>query len=530
MSQKTKVLIIGAGPTGLMAACQLRRQGIEPIIIDKKSGTTTESGSVLLQARSMEIYDQMGIVNEALLKGEILHNVQFHVKGKKVQEIELNKLSDGASPFPFVLVLEQSKNEELLYHYLQKIGGDVQWETEMISLLQEGHGAIVAVKKGSETWDIDAEYIIAADGEGSAVQAAMEIPSAGNKYAQFFYVADTAIESGGGKDALSLFLSGETFMALFPMQGKDRYRVMGILPSSFGSQPPASFEAMADHLQKSLNTSFPFGDTTFFSVHPLQQSYLEHFHKANVFFAGDAAHVHSPAGGQGMNTGLQDAHNLAWKLAMVLKGWAHPCLLQTYEQERLPYVKSLILSSKRMFGMLTSNNRVQRLIRLGILPRLLPMLIRFKKFRRGLFRSLAHTGNKYVNSDLTINRILQSLPVKAGERFPHLCTADGEPIFHAMKQSLFHALVFTSQKDSSLAADMRGLEASGIRGVQVHDFSNEHQLCATLGIKNDVVILVRPDHYIGLVTDEGAKVVGDYLYKLGEEKKVDGVFMTKTHP
>jgi hypothetical protein len=286
---------------------------------------------------------------------------------------------------------------------------------------------------------------------------------------------------------------------------------------------------MAGELQKSLNTSFSFSDTTFFSVQPLQQQHLQHFQKGNVFLAGDAAHVHSPAGGQGMNTGLQDAHNLSWKLAMVLKGWAHPCLLQTYEQERLPYVKSLVASSRQMFGTLTSRSWLQRLIRLRLLPRLFPLLFRFKKFRRNIFRTLAHTGNKYINSDLTINRIMQSLPVKAGERFPHLCTKDGEAVFSAMKQSLFHALVFTTDKDSTLVSDMKELEATGIRGLQVHDFSNEEQLCATLGIKSDAVFLVRPDHYVGLVTDEGAKVVGDYLYKLGEEKKVEGVLITKTH-
>lgn len=530
MLQQTKVLIIGAGPTGLMAACQLRRQGLEPIIIDKKAGPTQESKALMLQARTLEIYDQLGIANEALLKGEIVQNVQFIVKGKKVQEVPLHKIGEGASPFPFLLILEQSKNEELLYTHLKKLGGDVAWGTEMISMLCEEEKAIVAIKNEDGTFDIEADYVIAADGSSGMVREALEVPFISSRNEQNFYVADTALNWQWGSDAVSVCLSKKTFVTLFPMQGKNRFRVVGVLPPSFKDGEPQRFDEIEPVIKEQLEEPVAFSNVTWFSVYRLHHRCIEQFKKGLVFFAGDAAHLHSPAGGQGMNAGIGDAYNLSWKLALVLKGAAHPCLLDTYEQERLPFAKNLAASTDRAFGMLTSAKWLFRLLRLGLLPKLLPFILRFKKFRYKAFQSVSQTGITYINSDLTINRTSDPLTVKAGERFPYLTTKSGDSLYHTMRNSVFHALIFTMSKESGLVKEMKRLESEMGKLVQVHDYSKEAELCAALKIKNDVVIVVRPDHHIGLITDEGPKVLADYLRRLGDEKKVEGVLLTKTHP
>ncbi|MBD0332124.1 MAG: FAD-dependent monooxygenase, partial [Chitinophagaceae bacterium] len=140
--RKTKVLIIGAGPTGLMAACQLQRQGIDFIIVDKKDGPTQESRALVIHARSLEIYDQMGISAEAVKQGQIVQTVQFIVKGRKIQEMPLGIVGEGLSAFPFLLVLEQSRNEELHYKYLQEHNGEVLWNTELILLQQQNHSIL----------------------------------------------------------------------------------------------------------------------------------------------------------------------------------------------------------------------------------------------------------------------------------------------------------------------------------------------------------------------------------------------------
>ena len=529
MDQKTKVLIIGAGPTGLMAACQLRLHGIEPIIIDKKEGPTQESRALIVHARTLEIYDQMGIVNEALLKGEIVNCAQFIVKDKKVGEVPLNKIGEGISPFPFFLVLEQSKNEELLYTFLKKLGGEVEWNTEMVSLLQEEEKNIVAVKNGKGTIDIHADYIIAADGAKSIVRNVLDIPFVGNTYEQIFYVADTALQWPWGREALSIYATGKTFMGLFPMQGKDRFRVIGFLPENFKEDESKSFEDIIPFIQEQVKVPLKFSDTSWYSIYRLHHRCIEQFRKGNIFLAGDAAHIHSPAGGQGMNTGLQDAYNLAWKLAMVIKGTVERGLLNTYEQERLPFAKHLINSTDRMFQVMTSKKWYHRLWRLQVFPTLFPFFIRFKNYRQKTFRTVSQTGIKYINSDLTVNRVEQSLPIKAGERFPYLKTQDGESVYHLMKSPAFHALIFSPSKNKELITEMNTVQAEIGKSLIIIDLTEEEQLCSELKIKEDVLVLVRPDHYIGLITDEGAKVVGDYLKKLGEEKKPDGIKLTQTH-
>lgn len=530
MVQKTNVLIIGAGPTGLMAACQLRQQGIEPIIIDKKEGPTPESRALVLHARSLEIYDQLGIANDALLQGEIVEKVQFIVKNKKVQELPLGKLGKGVSPFPFLLVLEQSKNEQLLYSALKKRGGEVLWKTELLSIKQDEKGVTAVVRNDEETFDIKADFVIAADGGKSTVRHALEVPFTGSTYEHIFYVADTALDWTWGHDSLSIFLSQKTFLGLFPMQGEKRFRVVGILPSSYQNEHPASFDELIPLIQKDAEVPLRFSDISWFSVYRLHHRCMEIFRKEKVFFTGDAAHIHSPAGGQGMNTGLQDAYNLSWKLAMVLKGQADEKLLDTYEQERLPFARNLVATTDRLFGLIVSGKWYHRWLRLYILPNLLPVFMRSQKIKLQLFKRVSQIGIKYINSDLTINRMMQTLSIKAGERFPYVCTKDGESIYYLMKAPSFHALFFALSPESSLGAELAEAAEEVGSLMKVINLSAEDKLKMDFQIKRDTVILVRPDHYIGLITDEGAKVVRDYLKKLAEPKKEDGIKLPLTHP
>jgi 2-polyprenyl-6-methoxyphenol hydroxylase-like FAD-dependent oxidoreductase len=195
--QKTKVLIIGAGPTGLMAACQLSRQGIDYIIIDKKEGPTKESRALVLHARTLEIYDQMDIANEALLLGNIVQKVHLIIVNKKVQKLKLNRLGEGLSPFPFLLILEQSKNEELLYKFLLKQKAEVLWNHEMVSITQEDDKVHVVVRKGDETMEIEPDYVIAADGSKSPVRESMEVPFLGVLMKTFFLLQTQACKQIG---------------------------------------------------------------------------------------------------------------------------------------------------------------------------------------------------------------------------------------------------------------------------------------------------------------------------------------------
>ncbi len=528
MSVKTKVLIIGAGPTGLMAACLLERFGIDHVIIDKKDGPTVESRALLLHARSLEIYDQLGIANNALLQGEILEKFQMVIKNKKVREVPLGKIGEGVSPFPFVLVLEQSKNEALLLNDLLTKGGEVKWDTELISLA-EHDGEVQAVVSGEgELYDIHAEYLLAADGASSMVRKFLELPFEGDTYQHKFYVADTKIETRW-HDVITLHLSPRTFVGIFPMQGTDRFRVIGILPPGH-EEKPEEFSELVPVIEQQLGAPLKVSETSWFSVYHLHHRCMEHFRYGRIFFAGDAGHIHSPAGGQGMNTGLQDAYNLCWKLAMVAGGYAGDHLLNTYEQERLPVARKLLHSTDRAFSLVTSPKWLPRFYRLYLLPFLFSFIFRFRKWRLKLFSSISQTGIRYVDSDLTVMRITEPLAVKAGERFPYLKTAEGESVYQLMKTDYFHALVFAVNNESQLGEEISELSKEKGKLVHMIDLSAEVEIMKLLKIKTDTVILVRPDRYIGLITDEGGKVVRDYLAKLLVEKKEEPLIkLPRTH-
>ncbi|HVE61942.1 MAG TPA: FAD-dependent monooxygenase, partial [Chitinophagaceae bacterium] len=509
--QKTKVLIIGAGPTGLMAAGQLSRHGIEFIIIDKKNGPTKESRALVLHARTLEIYDQMGIANDALVLGNIVQKVQIIVESKKIQMLKLNKLGEGLSPFPFLLVLEQSKNEELLYQFLLRQGVDVLWNHEMVSIVQEEDKVVVVVRNGDETIDIEPDYVIAADGSKSDVRESMEIPFLGGTYENIFFVADTALQTDWDHEALTVYLSKQTFLGLFPMQGNNRFRVIGILPQEYQNENPESFEEITPFIQKQVTAKLKFSDTAWFSIYRLHHRWIENFRDRRIFFAGDAAHIHSPAGGQGMNTGIQDAYNLVWKLAFTINGNGSSKLLDTYNLERLPFARQLVQSTDRAFDMATSGKWYHKIFRLQIVPLLLPFLFKFKKYRLRGFRTVSQIGIKYISSDLTVNRVVQVLKIKAGDRFPYLTTQDGNNVYDLMREPVFHAVVICLGGENKLIEEIMELEKELPGVLKVVDLCKEKKMIQKLKIKKDTVILVRPDHYIGLITDEGARVVGDYL-------------------
>jgi len=528
--QKTKVLIIGAGPTGLMAACQLSRQGIDYIIVDKKEGPTKESRALVLHARTLEIYDQMGIANDALLLGNIVQKVQFIVGNKKVQKLKLNRLGEGLSPFHFLLILEQSKNEELLYQFLLKQKKDVLWNYEMVSIVQEEDQIHAVVRKGDETFEIEPDYVIAADGSKSPVRESMEIPFLGGTYENIFFIADTALHTDWDHEALTIYLSKQTFLGLFPMQGNNRFRVIGILPKEYQDENPKTFEEIIPFIQKQVTAKLNFSETSWFSIYRLHHRWIENFRDRRIFFAGDAAHIHSPAGGQGMNTGIQDAYNLAWKLAYTLNGNGSDKLLDTYNLERLPFARQLVQSTDKAFAMATSGNWYHKIFRLQVFPLLLPLLFKFKKYRLKTFKTVSQVGIKYISSELTVNRVMQVLTIKAGDRFPYLITEDGSNVYDFMQEPVFHAVVICLGEGRKLIDEMMELQKQLPTILKVIDLSKEKKMIEKFKIKKDTVILVRPDQYIGLITDEGVRVVGDYLIKLeATAKQEQTIKLPKVH-
>ncbi|HEX8183507.1 MAG TPA: FAD-dependent monooxygenase, partial [Blastocatellia bacterium] len=228
---KTSVIIIGAGPTGLSLACQLTRYGIDFIIIDKNQGVTPYSKALGVHARTLEVYEQLDLAKRAIERGTIAGKVRMLEGGEIRGEVDLSRIGQGLSRYPFMLVLEQSKNEECLYEYLQSKGRDVLWQTELESFSQNEQGVTAGVKTSAgESQIIEGKYLVGCDGPKSTVRHALGLSFEGSTFERLFYVADVEIDWNYSHDALHVCLARNSVVAFFPMKGEKRWRIVGSFP------------------------------------------------------------------------------------------------------------------------------------------------------------------------------------------------------------------------------------------------------------------------------------------------------------
>jgi len=350
---ETQVLIVGAGPTGLMAANQLQRFGINFIVIDPKSGPTIESRAIAVTARSMEVYQQLGLSNAVVENGSQMSAFNLFSDGKRKAEIKIGEIGKGMTDFPYLLAFEQSDNEKLLYENLKKQGNEVLWETEFVALKEHQTGIIVEAKKNNQTFEIKAEYLIGCDGAKSPIRHQLNFNFHGGTYENKFFVADAIVNWKLSHDNLVIAPTNNNFCGFFPLKGDRYYRVLGTLPRAYFDKEDITFEDIESEIIKTMGVPLEFEKINWFSIYNLHHRCVDDFNSGRVYLAGDSAHIHSPAGGQGMNTGLQDSYNIAWKLAFVLKKYAKPELLKTYNEERLPFAQWLLKFTDKRFNIMT---------------------------------------------------------------------------------------------------------------------------------------------------------------------------------
>src|SRR5689334_18567525 len=352
----TDVLIVGAGPTGLMLANQLGRRGVRTMIIDRHSGPAQQTRAMAVHARTLEIYSKLGIAERSLELGRRGNGANMWVEGKQAARIPLGDIGRSVSPFPFVLMLGQDDNERIMGEHLRNWGIDVQWTTELIAFEQET-GCVAATLKlpNGSTRMVTAAYVAGCDGGRSAVRELSRITFPGAPYEHVFFVADTEATGAMVPEELNVYLWRDGFHLFFPMRGKDRWRVIGILPKKLRGRDDVMFDDLSPSIQQEAGANLVFKECSWFSTYRIHHRAAEKFRDRRCFLLGDAAHVHSPMGGQGMNTGLQDAYNLAWKLALVVKGRASATLLDSYEAERMPVAQRLLSTTDRAFKLLVSD-------------------------------------------------------------------------------------------------------------------------------------------------------------------------------
>ncbi|GHF53868.1 2-polyprenyl-6-methoxyphenol hydroxylase-like FAD-dependent oxidoreductase [Deinococcus metalli] len=474
------VLIAGAGPTGLMLALWLTRLGVRVRIADLKPGPVRETRAIALQARSLEFYDQLGLAPEVLHHGRPFDAINVFVRGQWNTRIDLHGVGRDVTPYPYLYIFTQDQNEALLVHHLEALGVTVDWETAVSGVTQDDAGVHAVLSRGDHQEFVRAAYIAACDGARSAVRQALGIALSGGTYEERFYVADVQLGGRVIDGEVNLALDDQTFLATFPMGERGRHRVVGQVPPGAGEHP--EFEVVRPQIEASGLAEV--GHLHWFSTYKVHHRVADRFQLGRAFILGDAGHVHTPVGGQGMNTGLGDAINLSWKLAQALRG--SPGALETYEAERRPFALSLVGTTDRVFTGVVSEGALARFVRLEAVPRLLPLLTRPRPVRRQAFRIVSQTRLHYPDSPLSVG---QAGRVRGGTRLPWVPLTEGSN-FDVLRSLTWQVHVYG-------AASPDVVTWCGRRGVPLHVFPWS-PAAQRAGLAEDAVYVVRPDGYVGL--------------------------------
>ncbi len=507
------VLIVGAGPTGLVLALWLTRRGIRVRLIDKLAEAGTTSRALAVQARTLEFYRQVGIADELVEEGVRVAAINLWARGERAARVPLENLGAEATPFPFPLIFPQDAHERLLIRQLEKLGVKVERPLELTDLGPRRDGVRVTLKNpDGREHSGEFAYVAGCDGAHSCVREKLGIGFPGGTYAGLFYVADVVAKGPPTDFELHADLDESDLLLVFPMKGAGRIRLVGSVRDTRGKEEgELTFADVSDRAIRHLRLEVE--KVHWFSTYRVHHRVAESFRQGRVFLLGDAAHIHSPAGGQGMNTGIGDAVNLAWKLAVVLREQADARLLDTYEPERIAFARRLVATTDRLFTFATAPGALARIVRTRIVPLIAPVFFRFAGVRRFLFRTVSQIGVHYRDSALNQG---SAGKLKAGDRLPWVrLGADGADNFAPLTSLDWQVHVY-GEAGAGIA------EACGQFEVPLHVFAWK-PANANVGLVRGVIYLVRPDGYLALIAPpERAEMLSGYLERVGLRAKGRG--------
>lgn len=510
----TDVIIIGAGPTGLLLACQLIRYGIDFVLVEKNETVTPFSKALGVQARTLEIYDQMDLARPAIERGTIANRGRLIEGGEVRGELDLGNFGKDLSAYPYLLILEQSKNEELLYEFVKKHQRDVRWNTELESFSQDAAGVTAVIKTASgESQTIRGKYLAGCDGAKSVVRHGLGLTFEGSTFERLFYVADARVDWELPHDALHVCLAREVFVLFFPMVGENRYRIVGTFPESKNEEEgEILYEEIEQEIKDKAKLPLEISDVKWFSLYKVHSRRVNKFSEGRCFVAGDAAHIHSPAGAQGMNTGIQDAYNLAWKLALVIKGAAGETLLDTYNEERLANAKRLLDTTDRLFELAAGPSWLLSFIRTRIFPPVAGYLASLEFVSKRLFPLISQIGITYRDDFLSEHTSDERGDVQAGDRLPYFLI-EGQNFFERLKEPKFHLLLFSSGENDYAELCEESQRNFGVL-IDCQVVRMSARISELFETEKDFLVLLRPDNHIAFITSEiSLTAVQEYFNK-----------------
>lgn len=497
---RTDVLIVGAGPTGLSLSCQLIRYGVDHMIIDAHETTTPHSKAIGVQARTLEIYEQIGLADELIALGRPAEGAKLFTGGKIRGQFDFRGMGAGMSPYPFVLIVEQGKHEALLHRYITSNSRSVDWRTSLLGFSQNDNGvtAEIAGPDGQKR-TVECSYLIACDGAKSFVRHSLGLKFEGSTMDRMFYVADVDIDWQYGRGGLFAFLMKNNLLAVFSMDGDGKYRIVGTFPEEFSKdEGDVLYEEIEEQLRKDAEIEFDITKVNWFSTYRVHTRHVDAFSVGRIHLAGDAAHIHTPAGAQGMNTGIQDGYNLAWKLAAVLRKRTSTDLLATYNEERLPNAENLTSTTDRLFDMIASPSPLLAFARMYVFPLIARFVSRLSFVQRFIFPRISQIAINYRESSLSETH--GSFNIKAGDRMPWF-EVDGVSVYDSLHSPLFHLLIFDDGETEMPQLPMELMRQwDGL--IDIHCFRLDDKMSKIFGTHSAFFIILRPDNYIGLISED----------------------------
>jgi 2-polyprenyl-6-methoxyphenol hydroxylase-like FAD-dependent oxidoreductase len=505
------VLVVGAGPTGLTLAAELQAFGAAVRIVDRQLDRVHESRALAVQPRTLEVLRGLGVARELVERGNDAVWVQLHAGGRVVP-VRLFGLGLDDTAYPFLLFVSQAETEQVLGSLLAGSGVPVERGVELVGFDAGPDVVTCALRhRDGRIEQVRARYLVGCDGAHSTVRRGAGIPFTGGAYPQTFALADLEVDGLDG-DAAHAFLGQVGILLFFPLGRPASWRMLAMDPTLQGRREPArpslpELRALADGF---TGGRVRLRDPVWRTYFGLQHRQATRYQTGRVVLAGDAAHVHSPAGAQGMNTGIQDAWNLGWKLALVARGGADEALLTTYDAERRPVGGFVVRFTDRAFSVATSTSPLVRAFRTRLVPRVLPLALGFDRALAYGFRTISQLNIGYRSSPAVQegHPALRRGP-RAGDRLPDArITRDGQECW--LGEQLVgpgFQLLLCGQLSDWHPSQLTALRHRHPDTLAVHHLTREAapgalhdpdgRVFARLGVEGAAQYLVRPDGHIG---------------------------------
>ncbi|MBZ9673109.1 FAD-dependent monooxygenase [Mesorhizobium sp. ESP7-2] len=481
---KTRVLIAGAGPTGLTLALWLTKLGVPVRIFDKAAAPGETSRALAVQARTLEFHRQIGIVDDVLAAGVKIEQLTVHTPAGVAAKLPLSDFGRGISPYSFAFALPQDIHERVLIAHLEHAGVTVERSTELVAFQDRGDAVVATLSKEGRAETVGAAYLAGCDGAHSAVRHGLRVGFPGGAYEQSFYVADVKGRGEITRNGMDTAVSAYGFAIVMPVRQSGSVRLIGIVPKAHEADETISFEVIRADVER--DTGVTVDEVNWFSTYRVHHRVAERFRVGRVFLCGDAGHIHSPAGGQGMNTGMGDAVNLAWKLAAVVQGRADPRLLDSYEPERIAFARKLIESTDQAFRIATSRSRLIGLFRRYLMPKILNIALHTSVGSRAFFGVISQAAIQYRAGPISWGTAGK---ISGGDRLPYVPTASSDN-FEPLRSLDWQVHVY-----GEINSEFRTMIAS--TGIPIHAFAWSH-IAAKAGLQKDAAYLVRPDGHVAL--------------------------------